>query len=335
MLNLVSKRHWFYLISVLALIPGAISLMIPPRLQPGIEFTAGTTFSFRAAEATTAEDVRGVMSELGFDEAIVQRTGENQFLIRTEEIEGASQTPPVGPALPSEREEIELRLQEAVGGFLDPEGNPTTQFTEFSSVSAAVSRDIARNSAIAVGLASLAILLYISYAFRNVPNSVRYGSSAIIAMLHDVILVIGVFSILGKVFGTEINTFFITGLLTVVGFSVHDSIVVFDRIRENVARGNIRSFPDAVNHSLLQTMGRSFNTSLTLIFAILALILLGGETMRDFLLVLLIGVSTGTYSSVFIASMFLVSWQQGDIPRLWRKLTGRPAAPVSPEPAEA
>jgi preprotein translocase subunit SecF len=129
------------------------------------------------------------------------------------------------------------------------------------------------------------------------------------------------------VFDTEVNTFFITGLLTVVGFSVHDSIVVFDRIRENVARGTIRSFPDVVNHSLLQTMGRSFNTSLTLVFSILAMLLLGGESMRDFLLVLLIGVITGTYSSVFIASMFLVTWQQGDIPRAWRRLTGRGGRP--------
>ena len=154
-----------------------------------------------------------------------------------------------------------------------------------------------------------------------------------VALLHDVVLVVGIFSILGKVFDTEVNTFFITGVLTVIGFSVHDSIVVFDRIRENVAAGRIRSFPDAVNHSLLQTMGRSFNTSLTLVFSILALLLLGGESIRDFLLVLLIGITTGTYSSVFIASMFLVSWQQGDIARAWRKLTGRRPAPVAAEAA--
>jgi preprotein translocase subunit SecF len=108
-----------------------------------------------------------------------------------------------------------------------------------------------------------------------------------------------------------------------VGFSVHDSIVVFDRIRENVDRGVIRNFPDVVYHSLLQTMGRSFNTSLTLIFSILSLLLLGGDSIRDFLLCLLIGVTTGAYSSVFIASMFLVTWEQGDIPRLWRRTTGR------------
>jgi preprotein translocase subunit SecF len=262
----------------------------------------------------------------------VQRTGDNQFLLQTSEIEGSATTPAVGPALPSERERIELALSKEHGGFLDTQGNPTTQFTEFSSVSAAVSKQIGRNAAIAVLMASVAITLYITWSFRNVPNSARFGVSAIVALLHDVLLVVGVFSILGKVFDIEVNTFFITGLLTVVGFSVHDSIVVFDRIRENVGRGLIRNFPDAVNHSLLQTMGRSFNTSLTLIFSILALLLLGGGSIRDFLLVLLIGVTTGTYSSVFIASMFLVTWQQGDIPRAWRRLIGRETAP---RPAEA
>ncbi len=332
MLNLVAKRNWFYLFSFLLVVPGVVSLMIPPRLKPGIEFTSGTTFSFRYAEQTSSEQVKNLISDLGHSEARVQRTGDNQFLVQTSEVEGSATTPAVGPALPSEREAIESALGKQHGGFLDTQGNPTTQFTEFSSVSASVSKEIGRNAAIAVLLASVFITLYITYSFRNVPNSLRFGISAIVALLHDVVLVVGVFSILGKIFDIEVNTFFITGLLTVVGFSVHDSIVVFDRIRENVARGVIRTFPEAVNHSLLQTMGRSFNTSLTLIFSILALLLLGGGSIRDFLLVLLVGVSTGTYSSVFIASMFLVTWQQGDIPALWRRMTGRTAAA---HPAEA
>jgi preprotein translocase subunit SecF len=336
MLNLVGKRNWFYLFSFLLVVPGVISLLIPPRLKPGIEFTSGTTFSFRYAEPATTDQVQKLISGLNHPEARVQRTGDNQFLVQTNEIEGSAQTPPVGPAFPSEREQVELELSKNFGGFLDTQGNPTTQFTEFSSVSAAVSKQIGRNAAIAVLLASLFITAYIWYAFRNVPNSLRYGISAIVALLHDVLLVVGAFSILGKIFDVEVNTFFITGVLTVVGFSVHDSIVVFDRIRENVARGQIRNFPDAVNHSLLQTMGRSFNTSLTLIFSIVALLLLGGGSIRDFLLVLLIGVSTGTYSSVFIASMFLVTWQQGDLARLWRKISGtrQGAAPIEAAPAE-
>lgn len=323
MLNLVAKRNWFYLVSLLLLLPGIISLLIPPRLQPGIEFTSGTQFSFIFVEPVSTSEVKDALADLGYEDVQVQRTGENQFLVRTDEIEGSVGAPPVGPALPSERDRLEIELSKLFGGFVDLEGNPTTQFVEFSSVSASVSRDIARNAAIAVAAAAVAITAYITWAFRNVPNPFRYGVSTIVALLHDVVLVVGIFSILGKFFDVEVDTFFITGILTVVGFSVHDSIVVFDRIRENVQRGVIRSFPDAVNHSLLQTMGRSFNTSLTLIFAILALLLLGGDSIRDFLLCLLIGVTTGTYSSVFIASMFLVTWQQGDIPRAWRRLTGR------------
>jgi preprotein translocase subunit SecF len=335
MLNLVAKRNWFYLISFVLIIPGVISLMIPPRLQPGIEFTSGTTFSFRYAQPATPTQVKALISGLGHPEARVQSTGSNEFLIQTNEIEGSASTPPVGPALPSERETIESGLSAKFGGFVDPAGNPTTQFTEFSSVSAAVSKQIVWDTALAVLLASVFITGYITYAFRNVPNSLRYGISAIIALLHDVLLVIGIFSILGKVLDVQVDTFFITGVLTVVGFSVHDSIVVFDRVRENVAAGRIRSFPDAVNHSLLQTMGRSFMTSLTVIFAVLSLLLLGGTSIRDFLLVLLIGISTGTYSSVFIASMFLVTWQQGDIPHTWRRLRGQQAHPRHQDPIAA
>lgn len=323
MLNLVAKRNWFFLVSLLVMIPGTISLLIPPRLKPGIEFTSGTTFSFRYTEQASTEQIDDLMAELGYAEARVQRSGDNEFLVRTGEIEGSETTPPVGPPLPSEREELELALSQRFGGFVDPAGNPTNQFIEFSSVSAAVSREIGRNAAIAVAMASVAILGYITWAFRNVPNSIRYGVSAIVALLHDVLLVVGIFSILGKFANVEVDTFFITGLLLVVGFSVHDSIVVFDRIRENVSLGVFRNFPDAVNHSLLQTMGRSLNTSLTLIFSIVALLLLGGDSIRDFLLVLLIGVSTGVYSSVFVASMFLVAWERGDIARLFQRLTGR------------
>jgi preprotein translocase subunit SecF len=332
-LDLVGKRNWFYLASLLVLIPGVISLIFPPRLKAGIEFTSGTTFAFRYAEPTTSSQVEDLLADLGYPDARVQRTGVNQFLVTTKEIEGSTSIPPVGPAVPSERERLETALAAEHGGFLDNDGDPTVQFIEYSSVSAAVSRDIGRNAAIAVAVASVAILAYITWAFSNVPNSLRYGVSAIVALLHDVLLVVGVFSLLGKFFDVEVDTFFITGMLTVVGFSVHDSIVVFDRVRENVASGRIKSFPDAVNHSLLQTMGRSFNTSLTLVFSILALLLLGGESIRDFLLVLLIGIVTGTYSSVFIASMLLVTWQQGDIPRLWRRITGRTPRPRAMEPA--
>ena len=153
------------------------------------------------------------------------------------------------------------------------------RFLESSLISETVSREIARNATIALIVASGAIFLYLWYAFRSVPQPFRFGAAAIIALLHDVLLVVGIFSILGKVIDTEINVMFISALLTVIGFSVHDSIVVFDRIRETVGRGDRQTFAEAVNDSLLQTLGRSLNTSLTLVFALLSLLLMGGDRL--------------------------------------------------------
>jgi preprotein translocase subunit SecF len=187
---------------------------------------------------------------------------------------------------------------------------------DFNSVSEIVSRQIGRNAAIAVAAASVAIVLYISFAFRGLAKPWRYGVAAIAATLHDVVVVVGLFSIFGKVFGTEVNTMFITGLLTVIGFSTHDTIVVFDRIRENVTRNPGVEFAEVVNASLTETLARSINTSMTVVVTLAALLLLGGVTIQSFLVVLLIGVISGTYSSIFVASQILVSWEEGDLGRI-------------------
>jgi preprotein translocase subunit SecF len=164
------------------------------------------------------------------------------------------------------------------------------------------------------------ILLYITWAFRAVSHPFRYGVCAIITLLHDILIVVGLYSIFGKLFGTEINSMFITALLTVIGFSVHDTIVVFDRIRENVRRNPGREFDVVVNESLIQTLGRSLNTSVTVLLTLVALLLFGGVTIRDFVLVLLIGIIVGTYSSVFNASQLLVVWEYGEFTELLRRL---------------
>jgi preprotein translocase subunit SecF len=194
---------------------------------------------------------------------------------------------------------------------------------ESDTVSATVSREIVRNATYAVIAATVAILIYISWAFRAVQNPIRYGVCAIVALLHDVIVVLGLFSIFGKVFNTEVDTLFITALLTVIGFSVHDTIVVFDRIRENLRRGISPSFDVTVNESLLQTIGRSLTTSLTVVFTLLSLLLFGGETIRTFVLVLLIGTISGTYSSIFIASQLLVEWEHGTFTKPFEPLLRR------------
>jgi preprotein translocase subunit SecF len=216
--------------------------------------------------------------------------------------------------MPSEREGIEDALEDRFGALT---------VRDFASVSEIVSREIARDATIAVVAAAVGILLYIIWAFRHLPKPWRYGICAIIAVLHDTLVVVGAFSIFGKVFGMEINTMFITGLLTIIGFSVHDTIVVFDRIRENITRNPGVELPEIVNASLTETLARSLNTSLTLVLTIGALLMLGGVTIQSFLLVLLIGVVSGTYSSIFVAAQLLVSWEEGDVLRIFQRVIPR------------
>jgi preprotein translocase subunit SecF len=315
-IDFVGKRPLFYLISLLLLLPGIISLALPDGLKRGIEFSSGTNFAVRFEERVTQEELRQALVELGHPEARIQQTTEGRLLVRTDLIEGSSDAPAFGPAAPSEREDLESGLEERFGPLVDSEGNPTGRFLEFSSVSPSVSSDITRNAAIAVGVAAIAILIYITISFISLPSPVRYGAAAIIAMAHDVAVVLGVASILGRFFDFEVDTLFITAMLTLVGFSVHDTIVVFDRIRENIRRAEAAGYDpplsDAVNASLNQTLARSLNTSLTAILVLVALILLGGGTIRDFVTIMAIGIVVGTYSSIFVAAQLLVSWDEGD-----------------------
>ena len=206
-----------------------------------------------------------------------------------------------------ERGVIEAALEARFGSF---------EVLEFASVSAVVSTQAVRNATVAVVVATLFIMAYIMFAFSSVPKPMRYASAAMIALAHDTIIVLGAFSLFGKVFGTEINLMFVTGVLTIIGFSVHDTIVIFDRVRENVRLAPTARFADNVNAALVQTLARSLNTSITLLFTILALLWLGGSTIQAFLIVLLVGVVAGAYSSIAIAAQVLVAWEEGDVPRL-------------------
>ncbi|MFA7296514.1 MAG: protein translocase subunit SecF [Dehalococcoidia bacterium] len=221
---------------------------------------------------------------------------------------------------PGERGEVEAALTQRFGAF---------DVLEASTIAPVVSQAAVRNATAAVVIAAVFIMGYIAFAFSSVPRPVRYGVCAIVATLHDVIIVLGVFSLLGKLFGVEVNLMFITGLLTVIGFSVHDTIVVFDRIRENVRLAPGARLADNVNAALVQTLGRSLNTSTTVLLTILAMLLLGGETIRAFLLVLLVGIVSGTYSSIGVAAQLLVAWDEGDFDRLLGRK--REAAPATVE----
>ena len=320
MIDFVAKRGLFYVISLLVMVPGLISLVLPGGLRSGIEFSSGTTFAVRFQDPVEETELRTALNDLGHEGARIQKTSDGRFLVRTDLIEGSTNAPAVGPAPPSQREELEEALAGRFSPLVDGDGNVTGRFLEFSSVSPSVSSDIGRNATFAVIAASIAILIYITISFISVPNPVRYGVCAIIALGHDVLVVMGAASLLGRFFDFEVDTLFITAMLTIVGFSVHDTIVVFDRVRENMHRAGLArihvTVADAVNASLNQTIGRSLNTSITVVLTLVALILLGGETIRDFLIIMLIGLVSGTYSSIFVASQLLVSWEEEDVPRL-------------------
>jgi preprotein translocase subunit SecF len=203
---------------------------------------------------------------------------------------------------------------------------------QIQSVGPTIGRELLNRAIIAILAASAVILIYLTIVFRRVPNAFRYGVCAIIALLHDVLVVVGVFAILGELFRTEIDALFVTAMLTVIGFSVHDTIVVFDRVRENIMRRRFERFEDTVNYSLVQTLARSINTSVTVLLTLFALYMFGGASIRTFVLALLIGIISGTYSSIFNASMLLVIWEN----REWRRFFGgRGASPERPRGAVA
>ena len=315
-MNIVRRRGWFFLFSALVLLPGVISLLIPPRLTLGIEFSSGSALEITFVDEVefTVPQVRAVLDDEGHPEAVIQRLGDNSLFIRTDVLkEGVARGD-------SEQQRIRDALETNLGPI-------ALEGYSFESVSAIVARETVQKTIWAAIAATVGIMVYVTWAFRNVPNPFRYGIAAILALVHDVVIVVGIFSLLGKTLGTEVNAMFIVGLLTVAGYSVNDTIVVFDRIRENVVRSiNVdRPLETIVNTSLLESLARSLNTSLTTLLVVLALLLIGGPTIRPFLLVLAIGVVVGTYSSIFIASPFLVMWERGEVGRLFRRRR-RPAS---------
>ena len=322
MLDVVGKRGWYFLFSALIILPGLISMIIPSGwlsldsgLKAGIDFTSGSALTVTFQESVDQADIQERMNELGHDEALIQRLGSRNYLIRTTLLKEA-----VGDEL-SEREVIERDLEKFLGLRRDR--------VDFESVSPIVAGETVRFTFYAVAAASIFIMIYVWYAFRRVPKAYRYGVCAILALVHDLVFILGVFSILGKTIGMEVNSMFIVGLLIVAGYSVNDTIVVFDRIRENVIRHPDRGMGPLVNLSIMETLGRSLNTSFTTLFVLLAMLLIGGPSIRGLLLVVAIGVVVGTYSSVFIASQFLVIWDQGEVRRLFRLGRRGPASAAS------
>ena len=315
-MDIIGKRLWFFLGSGAAILAGIISLLIPPALRPGIDFTGGSAMTLTFSRAISESEVRSVLTGMGHPEAIIQVLGEDSVFIRTTALREAELGPDDSVVTPAEH----VQIEEALGDNVAP-----IEAREFTSVSPVVARETVRNAAIAVAIAAVAILVYITWAFRRVPNPFRYGVCAVVALIHDLLVVLGAFSILGKTMNMEVNSMFIVGVLTVLGYSVNDTIVVFDRIRENISQAIERPLREVVNESLWQTLGRSLNTSLTTLVVLVALYLLGGSTIRPLVLAFIIGIVTGTYSSIFVASQLLVSWEIGDFGRVLRFLHLAPA----------
>jgi preprotein translocase subunit SecF len=295
MLDIVGKKQWFFLISGIFIVVGIISLAVF-GLKPGTDFAGGTSMTLQFNPQVEQSQLREEMTKVGYGEATIQNAGAGSFIIHISEI--------------TSDEANELANQ--LGAELDSQ----VEITDYYSASPTVGAETARNAGIAVIIAAVAMLFYIVWAFRRMPSPFRWGTCAVIALIHDVFIIVGIFSILGWLAGVEIDALFITGLLAVVGYSINNTVVIFDRIRENVSRHISPDFAVTVNSSIVETLGRSLNTSLTTLFVTLALFLFGGATIHYFVLVLLLGVIIGTYSSVCISSQLLLVWESKE----WRAL---------------
>ncbi len=290
-MKLLNYYKYLFAFSGVIVLTGIVSLILF-GLKPGIDFTSGSLMELRFKQSYDAAKVREVLTGAQVGEFLLQTTDNSGLIIRTKRIDN------------DQHNQILDKLKSEVGEFDE---------SRFEFIDPVIGKELTSNAIKQLALVSIGIVLYIAYAFRRVSRPVtpwRFGWAAIIALLHDLLVVLGIFSLLGHFKGVEIDSMFVTAMLTVLGFSVHDTIVVFDRIRENLKVYAGQTLEFVVNRSITQTLVRSLNTSLTVLFVLLALLLFGGETIRYFVLALFIGIITGTYSSIFVASPILVLWQK-------------------------
>ncbi len=300
MIDILGKRYIFFGISLLIIIPGLILALFDLPLS--IDFTGGSMLEVRfdSGVAPQPADVISLYNQLGIENALVQTTGEDTIIIRSSFIEDTTRS--------------------QVLSMMEEEFNDTITVLRFDSVGPTIGQEVTSRAFLAVGVAAIAVVIYITFAFRGIQHAFRYGICAIIAMIHDIAIVISLGAIGGYFFGWQIDALFLTALLTVMGFSVQDKIVVFDRIRENSGIYRRLPFETLVNHSIIQTLQRSINTQLmTVEFMLLALALFGGVTLREFAVILLVGLFSGTYSSIFIAAPSLVVWENQEWKRWFKR----------------
>ena len=284
------------------IVPGVISLALW-GLNLSIDFTGGSRMTLlfpQAVNEQTVADVKKVFQKEKVEVVTTQTSGK-RLIVRTK------------PLNEKEDAKIITALKKNVGTFKQD---------EFETIGPVIGKELTVNAFKAILVASLLIVFYIAWSFRQVPKPVsswRFGICTIIALLHDALVVLGVFSLLGHFLNIEVDNLFVTAILTIIGFSVHDTIVVFDRIRENLRRTIGLPFAQVVNDSILQTLVRSLNTSLTAMLVLFTLLVFGGESIRWFIVALLIGITSGTYSSIFNAAPLLVLWEELDAKRRAKK----------------
>jgi preprotein translocase subunit SecF len=294
--DIIGTRKYWYILSTLLILPGIISLFVW-KLNVGIDFKGGALQQVEfSKERPNIDQLRTEASNAHISGVNLQTTGEKGVIIR----------------FPNENNQKPREAGTAIFSKIQ-QAYPDAQEVSFESIGGSVAQSTTNKAIWSVIITSLAIILFIAWSFASVPrpaSSWRFGVTAILALAHDILFVTGAFSIIGHFFPSiEVDSLFITALLTILGFSVNDTIVVFDRIRENLRRAGGRSFAEIANSSLNQTLARSLNTSMTVLVVLLALLLIGGSSIRNFILALTLGVAIGTYSSIFNASPLLVSWQ--------------------------
>lgn len=300
-MNIIGKKYWYLIFSLLIIIPGIVSLFLY-GLNLSIEFSGGSTLNFSSPQNVSEEQItkiKTIFTNNKIKIINIEASGK-QLLIKSQAID--------------QQKDITLNneIKKSLGDFKQ---------VSYETVGPTIGFETLKNALMGLVVASILIVLYITWSFRKVPkptSSLHFGVCAIIALIHDALILIGIFSILGHFFGVEVDSLFVTAVLTVIGFSVHDTIVVFDRIRENLKRVGGENFAEVVNDSILQTFDRSLNTSLTVVLVLVALLLFGGDSIRWFVAALLIGVISGTYSSIFNAAPLLVIWQELTQKRLKR-----------------
>jgi preprotein translocase subunit SecF len=299
-MDIIGKKYFYFALSLFVVVPGLISLILF-GLNLSIDFTGGSrlTLSFpKKVDKGMTFKIRNALEQQKVNVSIIE-TSDKLAFVRTS-IMDQSQNAKFTNSLSREFKGVKQ--------------------TEFETIGPTIGKETTANAIKAVILASILIVLYITWSFRKVPkpaSSFRFGICAIVALIHDVLVVVGIFSILGHFFRVEVDSLFVTAVLTIIGFSVHDTIVVFDRIRENLKRMVGSPFADVVNDSILQTLARSLNTSITTLLVLFALYIFGGESIRWFIAALLIGITSGTYSSIFNAAPLLVVWHEWSEKRGW------------------